>query len=231
MDAHAFLVQRKHILVPLQLNMDADVGNLLHESGQPAESLGMEVHLQHVDLVSGFQGRDELIDPGDGLFGLVWEEQREVVDIVEFVELFVELQRGPDDGGHAGELVEQLKLLGVEFEPLNDHLLGEHHQDHVLEPPADDHVPDCGGHKLLQEPLLRLLVDEVPVEILPLVGELNPCVGLEHLSHVLQLVVGGDLIELFELGLEHLLIERRLLELGQDRGWLPCWDQRNILHR
>lgn len=55
----------------------------------------------------------------------------------------------------------------------------------MLEPPADDHIPDGGGHELLEEPLLGLLVDEVPVKILPLVGELYPYVGLEHLSDVL----------------------------------------------
>lgn len=72
--------------------MNADIGDLLHKSRQPAESLRMEVHFQQIDLVSRFQSRDELIDPGDGFFSLAGEEQREVIDIVEFVELLIELQ-------------------------------------------------------------------------------------------------------------------------------------------
>jgi hypothetical protein len=84
----------------------------------------------------------------------------------------------------------------------------------VLEPPTYDHVSDRGGHELLQEPFLALFVEEISREILPLVAQPDPGVGLQHLPHVFQLVVGRDLVEFIELALEHLLVEGRLFQLG-----------------
>lgn len=71
----------------------------------------------------------------------------------------------------------------------------------MLEPPTDDHVSDGSGNKLLQEPLLALFIHKVSGKVFPLVGELDPCIGLEDLSDILQLIIRGDLVEFVELGL------------------------------
>jgi hypothetical protein len=71
----------------------------------------------------------------------------------------------------------------------------------MLKPAADDHIADGSGDKLLQEPLLALLIHKVAGKILPLMGELDPCIGLQHLPHILQLIIRRDLVELVKLSL------------------------------
>jgi hypothetical protein len=80
----------------------------------------------------------------------------------------------------------------------------------MLEPSADDHVSDGSGYKLLQEPLLALLIHKVSGKVFPLVGELDPCICLKDFSDILQLIIRGDLVEFVKLGLKYLLVEWRL---------------------
>lgn len=71
----------------------------------------------------------------------------------------------------------------------------------MFEPPADDHVSDRSGNKLLQEPLLALFIRKVSGKVFPLVGKLDPCISFQDLSDILQLIISGDLVEFVELGL------------------------------
>ena len=50
-----------------------------------------------------------------------------VVDVVEFVELFIELEHYFEDIVSFWILVKQVESLGVQLQGFNHHLLSEHH--------------------------------------------------------------------------------------------------------
>jgi hypothetical protein len=100
----------------------------------------------------------------------------------------------------------------------------------MFEALADDHIAYGDGHEFLAEPLLTLLVREALPEEGFVVGQPYPGVGLQHFPHVLQFVVGGDLVQFVQFVLQGLLVEWGFGEVGQHRSRFPSWDYRNILH-
>jgi hypothetical protein len=155
---------------------------------------------------------------------------RVVVDVVEFVKLLVVLEDDAEDGVCFGELVELVESLGVEDQGLDHHLLGEDHHDQILETAADDHVADGRADELLIEPFLCLLADEEAVALRGLVDQLDPDDHIVDLVDVLQLVVGTDLVDLVELGLHDLLVERSFEEGLRVLFPVPGRHERCIFH-
>jgi hypothetical protein len=89
------------------------------------------------------------------------QEVRVVVYVVQLIELLIEFEDDPEDGGCLRKLVEDLESFGVKLQSLDHHLLGEDHHDQILESSANDHVSDGSADKLFEKPLLCLLVGEV----------------------------------------------------------------------
>ena len=121
---------------------------------------------------------------------------RVVVDVVELVELFFVLKDDFEDGVCLGEFVQNVESFGVEIKRLLHYLLSQDHHDEVLETTTDDHVANCCADELLEEPFLCLLVDEKLAWVLFLVSQLDPNNHIKHLIHILELVVGADLVDL-----------------------------------
>ncbi len=77
------------------------------------------------------------------------EKQGIVIDIVKLEELLIRLEGYFEYGGDFGEAVEAIKVMRVELEPLDYHLLSEHPQHKMLKPSAYNHIFDGSRNELL----------------------------------------------------------------------------------
>lgn len=75
-------------------------------------------------------------------------KQRVVIDVIEFKKLFIILEAYLDDGGNFWEAIKAVEVMRVKFQSLNNHLLGEDHQNEMLKPSTNDHIFDSSSNEL-----------------------------------------------------------------------------------
>lgn len=150
--------------------------------------------------------------------------------IVEFIELLVTIKCAGEDIDHFEVLFEMIQFVYKQFYAFVHDVLGQNHHYFVFELPANNHVPDGSGNEILIELLLVLLTSEESFEVLLLIGQFYPAVGIQDVRHVLQLIRGRNLIDSIQLALQCFMIKRVLLEAFHDLIFIPLGNKGNILH-